>query len=535
VPSASCIEMSPQPSDPASAALARVSSKATSARAKEDVSRARRAVARWLSRARTVPRPLAALLAVATIQVVAWALVLPPFQGPDEDAHFAYAQYFAETGQAPGESTGNGRAISSEQEAAMDWAQLRSLRGVLGARPAWSAAEERRWQEVEASLPDAAGADGLGPNAVAQNPPLYYALEAIPYHLAPGGSFFNRFYVMRLASAVFYLAIVGLMWLIASELFRPLWARTLSTALVALQPKLAMLGAVVNPDILLALAWTAFIYAGVRILRRGPSRRRVLGAGAASAVALLTHGRGLAIVAALLALLVIAYLRWRPARREVIQTVALSVGPVAVALIALVVFTSDGPGSGGVYGGEVSRLGARGFNFREFLSYVWQFYLPKLTFMQPAIGPLDYGFREVYIKSFYGDFAWLEIEYPRFAIDLLAVATVALLLGVYTVAVRRLDAIRRSWPVIAFILLTAIALIGTLHVSSYRDLLLNPSDPLFTGRYLLPLVPILAIGVTSVATALPRTLAPLATGAVVATGVVLQLTALGMTFVRFYA
>jgi uncharacterized membrane protein YoaK (UPF0700 family) len=112
---------------------------------------------------------------------------------------------------------------------------------------------------------------------------------------------------------------------------------------------------------------------------------------------------------------------------------------------------------------------------------------------------------------------------------------VLLLLGVYTVAVRRLDAVRRSWPVIAFILLTAIALLGALHVSSYRDLLLNPSDPLFTGRYLLPLVSILAIGVTSVATALPRTLAPLATGAVVATGVVLQLTALGMTFVRFYA
>ena len=72
-------------------------------------------------------------------------------------------------------------------------------------------------------------------------------------------------------------------------------------------------------------------------------------------------------------------------------------------------------------------------------------------------------------------------------------------------------------------------------MSSYRDLLVNPSDPLFTGRYLLPLVSVLAMGVTVVVMALPRRLAPIATGVVIAFGVVLQLSALGITFVRFYA
>jgi len=476
-----------------------------------------------------------ALLAVATIQVVAWALVLPPFQGPDEDAHFAYVQQLAETGQAPVASGGNGRAISSEQNDAMNTAQLRSLRGVLGARPAWSEAEQERWRELEASLSDAASADGLGPNAVAQNPPLYYALETIPYHLAPGGSFFNRVYVMRFASAVFYLAIVGLMWLIASELFRPLWARTLATGVVALQPKLAMLGGIVNPDILLALTWTAFIYAGLRIVRRGPTPGRLLGAGLATAASVLTHGRGLPLVGALVALLVIAYVRWRPPRRELIRGVAIGAGPAALALLGLFVFTSDGAAGGGVYGGEVSRLGARGFNVREFLSYVWQFYLPRLDFMEPTIGPAGYGFKQVYIQSFYGDLAWLEIEFPRFATDLLAFATVLLLLGLYTVVVRRPDGVRRNWPEVAFLVLTALSLIVTLHVSSYRDLLVNPSDPLITGRYLLPLVSVLAVGVTVVVMALPRRLAPIASGVVLAIGVVLQLSALGMTFVRFYA
>ena len=511
--------MTPPQTDRQSSTLSRVSTK-TSA----------------LTRARSVPRPFVALMAIAAIQVVAWALVLPPFQGPDEDAHFAYVQKLAETGSGPAANSGNGRAVSSEQNAAMNEAQLRSLRGVLGARPAWSDAEQDRWREEEAKLSDAESADGLGPNAVAQNPPLYYALEAIPYHLAPGGSFFNRVYVMRLASAVFYLAIVGFMWLIASELFRPLWARTLATAVVALQPKLAMLGGIVNPDILLALTWTAFIYAGLLIVRRGPTPARLAGAGLATAASVLTHGRGLPLVGALVVLLVIAYVRWRPPRRDLLRGLAIAAGPALLALLALFVFTSGGGAAGGgVYGGEVSRLGAKGFNVREFLSYVWQFYLPRLDFMEPAVGPAGYGFKQVYIQSFYGDLAWLEIELPRFAIDLLQMATLLLLLALYTVVIRRPRDLRRAWPEVTFVLLTALALIFTLHVSSYRDLLVNPSDPLITGRYLLPLVSVLAMGITVVVMALPRRLAPIATGVVIAFGVVLQLSALGITFVRFYA
>ena len=74
-----------------------------------------------------------------------------------------------------------------------------------------------------------------------------------------------------------------------------------------------------------------------------------------------------------------------------------------------------------------ARSARAAFNVRELLSYVWQFYLPKLEFMQPTIGIPNYGFREVYIQSFYGDLASLEVEFPRFVTDLLGLATVLLL------------------------------------------------------------------------------------------------------------
>jgi 4-amino-4-deoxy-L-arabinose transferase-like glycosyltransferase len=485
-------------------------------------------------KARSVPRPLVALLAMATIQVVAWMVVLPPFQGPDEDAHFAYVQHLAETGGRPAPPTSGSRSFSTEQGEAMKWADLFVLRGILAARPGWVEAEERRWDEVEASLPDEASSDS-DQNAAGNNPPLYYALETIPYHLAPGGSFFNRFYMARVGSAIFYVAAVAFMWLIASELFRPVWARTLATAIFGLHPKFAMVGALVNPDTLLVLIWTVFIYVALRIVRHGPSMRRLIGVGATTAASLATHGRGVAIVPALVAVLGIAYIRWRPPVRQTLLVAAIGLG-VAIAGLGLAgIFTTGISGEDAAYGGVLGWVDDPRFNIRQFLSYVWQFYLPKLEFMQPSIGAPGYGFREVYIQSFYSDLSWLEIQYPRFAIDLLHVATMLLLVALYTVVVTRLAAVRRNWPTIAFLLFTGLSMVALLHLSSYTTMLTDPGDPVLTGRYLLPLLSLLAIGVTVVVTALPRRIGAFATGALVAAGIVLQLSGLGLAFVRFYA
>jgi hypothetical protein len=512
-------------------ALSRMAPGAVRARARARSPRT--AVARWVGKARTIPRPLVALLAIATIQVAAWILVLPPFQGPDEDAHFAYVQHLAETGERPGRP-GSGFTYSTEQGEAMKWADLYVLRGVLGARPGWTKAEEQRWHEVEASLPDEASSDSEQ-NAAGANPPLYYALETIPYHVAPGGSFFNRFYVARFGSAVFYVAAVAFMWLIASELFRGVWARTLATSVFALHPKLAMNAAVINPDTFLMLVWTVFIFVGLRIIRHGPSVKRLLAAGTLAMASILTHGRGLAIVPALLVLLGIACVRWRPPAKQALRGAAISLGITVAGLALAGVFTSGVSGEGAAYGGTIGLVEDQSFNIRQFLSYVWQFYLPRLEFMQPSIGVPWYGFREVYIQSFYSQFASLEIEYPRFVIDLLQVATVLLMFALYTVAVTRVDAVKRSWATISFLLLTGLSMVALLHVSSYTAMLVNPGDPVITGRYLFPLLSLLAIGVTVVVTALPRRIGAFATGAIVATGIALQLSGLGMAFVRFYA
>lgn len=503
-------------------------------RAGATAARARAAARRSLARLRGVPLPLTALIVVGAIHVAAWIAVTPAFQGPDEAAHFAYAQHLAETGSPPEKVAGNGLTQSTEQSQAMDWAGLHSLIGVVGARPAWSDVEEREWEKAEAALPADASDDGEGPNAVAGNPPLYYAYEAVAYHAAPGGSLFGRYYAMRITSALFYLVMIPFAWLIAAELFASLWPRALVTAIVALQPKLAALGATINPDILLAAIWTAFLYVAVRTLRGGPTRGRLVALGLLSAASLLTHGRGLAILAPLAAVLLFTWLRHRPERREALRGIGLCVGILAAGAIALLAFRGLS-GGGGAYSGDISGFADQSVSVRQFVSYLWQFYLPKLEFMAPTIGPQDYGFRQVYVAGFFGDYASLEITLPRTLVDILEIGIVLLFLALYTLAVARWRTVRQWWDTAALILIAGLSMILLVHLVSYRNMLITPNDPLFAGRYLMPLVPIFAVGVTTVVAALPRRGAALAAGLIVGAEIVLALSGLGLSLVRFYA
>jgi Predicted membrane protein (DUF2142) len=503
-------------------------------RAAATLGRAREGARRSLARARSIPRPLAVLLLVGAIHVAAWLAVTPAFQGPDEPAHFSYAQQLAETGSPPEKLGGNGRSRSTEETLAMDWAGLHSLIGVLDARPAWSDAEERAWEEVEAALPAGASEDGLGPNAVAGNPPLYYAYEAVAYHAAPGGSLFARFHAMRIASALLYLLTIPLAWLIAAELFKPLWARALTAAIVAIHPKLASLGASINPDVLLTTVWTAFIYVAIRTLRHGATRGRLAAIGILAAASVLTHGRGLAILGPLAALLLFTYLRHRPGRGPAVRQAGLCLGIVAVGALLLVAFKSLSSGEG-AYAGEISGFGEQSFSVRQFISYVWQFYLPKLSFMESTVGPQDYGFREVFIQGFWSDYAHLEIVLPSTAVDLLQVSSIALLIALYTLAVMRRETFREWWDTAALLLVAGVSMILLVHLVSYRNLLGDPHDPLYAGRYLLPLISVFAIGVTVFVAALPRRIVPVAAGLTIGVSIALVLSGIGMSLVRFYA
>lgn len=488
-----------------------------------------RALAR---RVRAAPAPLVLLLVVAAILGTAWALVTPPFQGPDELDHFAYVQHLAETGGAPSPTAyGGAGSHSTEETQALDALGLWAAMGDPLARPAWSALDVRQWAAFERGLPARARSDGDGADPVAKNPPLYYAYASAAYLASPSRSLFARLLASRLAGVLLFVLTVGLTWLAASELTPRRWVRVLATGVVALEPQLAFMSGIVNADILLVAIWTAFVALAARTLRRGPTAARTLGLFALAAASALTHGRGLALLPPLAVVWGLAWWRFRPPLRAALRWSAAGAALLAAALVALRLFAS-GSGGGTLYGGQTDYIHQAGFKLGQFLAFVWRFYFPGLPGMPARIGP-DYGFRQMFVETFYGAFGSLDVRYSARVYGVLHLATLLGLAALAVALVARRRELRAQWPTVLGLATVGASLVALLHLVSYLSLL-GSSDPLIVGRYALPLIGLLGLAVAFVASSLPRRLGPLLAAAVLAGGVALQLGGLALTVGRFY-
>ena len=330
---------------------------------------------------------------------------------------------------------------------------------------------------------------------------------AIPYRVLDGLPLIKRLFVLRLFNLPFYLATIAFTWLIAGELFARLrWKQTLAAGVVALQPQLAFMSAVINADIALAAMTTAFVYAALRLVRAGPSLRRVVAASALSAAALLTHGR----LASSPCRSCSSRCSWPTyASAPTSQRRSDAAGPRSRPWESPSAHTCSSAARRAAVstGGQVDAIqgfGAGRFSVRQFLSSIYQFYFQRLPSMQLRPGP-DFGYRQVFIETFYGTFGWLEIHFRPFVYELLQIASALGLVALYTACVTRWRAIVREWPSVVVMLSLVATLIVFLHYVSYRSLLANGgSDPIIVGRYLLPMISLFGVAVAFTVGALPR-------------------------------
>ena len=474
-----------------------------------------------------VSPPLLALLAVAAVEALAWIIVLPPLQGPDEISHFAYTERMVETRSIPfypgGIPKNPGHSTSTETNAAALYGGILAESRNPFARPPGSELSVELWHRQSSRSNRADRRDGGFASAMG-SPPLYYMYAALPYLATYPLDFFDREFAMRAANIPLLLGLVALMWAISGMLLPRRSLQVLATAAVALNPQLTHLAAVVNPDLFLATIWAAFFYLAILVVTRGPTRGRALGIGALTIASCLTHGRGIALVVPAAMVLTYAWWRWRPPTRRVAIAFLSAAGVVGLIAAYLALrYATLGPPT------------AR--SAREFVSYLWQFYLPKLSFMTPSFRP-DWTVRDAFIDRFYGTFAQLEVYFSPGVMNLLShltEAAIVLALVGLVVRVRSVRARSTALWVLAVFVVAAVAYLMDMHVAAYRSLAAGDSDPVVTGRYLLPLISIYGLGIALAVSWLPRRLAGVAGGFVLGGLAVLQLSAVGIVVERFYA
>jgi 4-amino-4-deoxy-L-arabinose transferase-like glycosyltransferase len=484
------------------------------------------------ARSRRPPAALVALLLLTAIVGVAWALVTPAFQAPDENSHFGYVQTLAERFALPGQA---GRPpLSREQIIAGSLSNSDQAAQQLQARMEWSRSAYDRWRAQAALLSHDARTDGGGGNPASSNPPLYYLYEAIPYRLAEGGDLFTRLTVTRLASVLWMLLTVAGVWLLAGEVFaRERLAQLAAAGTAGLLPMVGFVSASLNPDAMLYAEWSVALWLGVRLLRRGPSLGGAAALFAVVGLACMTKATSYALIPAALFALAVALRRFHG--RRVTGWLPAAVAAGAALVLTLGVWFVVARAAGRPAAAQVAdATGAASFNLREFLSYVWQFYLPHLSFQTPfdQIPGSHLPVYDIWLTTGWAAFGWLEVRFPGWVYVVLMVVTA----GVAGLALAGLWRARRrvDLAVVGFLALGAVMLVAGLHWTEYH-MLISHQGPFNNGRYLLPLVGIAGLAVAGAVRWLRPAARATGVAAALAALLVLNVLSLGLCLERFYA
>jgi 4-amino-4-deoxy-L-arabinose transferase-like glycosyltransferase len=465
---------------------------------------------RVMAAARRVPVAAWLCALVAGLSALTWSLVTPPFHVPDEVSHFAYAQYLAETGELPREN--NDLSYSPEQQTVLHLTDFYLVIGEARGRPPWTRAQDRALDDAPAGDPVSTG----NAQSATNNPPLYYLLQAVPYHLAASLDLPDRLMFMRLLSVLMAAVTALATFLFVREALPSTpWAWTAGGLVAAFQPLFGFISSGVQNDAMLYMSSALLFLALARAFRHGLTPRRGAAIGAAASLGLLSKLTFIGLIPG--ALLAVALLAWRGRDAHDRRTVQKG-AVVATAIVATVgllyiganVALFDRPALPGAIGTTGSSSAAaptdaapgdaapaeQSGGMRERVAYIWQLYLPRLPFMSeqfPGANPMP----NLWLHGWIGRFGWLDASWPdavyrwgRWLLVLLGA------LAVFATGrrLRRDSAWRERWPELVSYAGVALGLLVIIGLGGYRAR--ETGQPGFEqARYLLPLLPLYAAAV----------------------------------------
>lgn len=476
---------------------------------------------------------------IVFLSLLAWAIVTPAFQAPDEPTHLAYIQRLAETGKAPRPSDSARPALSAQGRSALEATRFSAIIGNPLGKPAREPADVERARALLDA--DASQDDGGGAAAYSSYPPLYYALGAGPYLAADaaGATLVGSLTAVRLLSCLLSALTVLLLFLFAREIVPSTRAAWPTAALgVGLMPYFGFIGSSVNNDVLVATISAAVLLVIARSMRHGLTVRRAVSLGLLCAAGVITKPTFYGLIPGiLLAVAFVVTRAWRTDRATAPRaaTAVLLSFAAPVALYAALNY--------GVWGRSLTPRGtglpdaavvtSARQSVSGLLSYVGQFWLPRAWFLNDQVDGV-YPLWETMFKGYAGRFGWLDYAFPGWVFNVVLAVWVMLLgLVVRALVICRAALRGRVAEVIVYTAMV-LGLIVVIGVPGY-DYRLSTGYPFEQARYLFPL-----LGLHAALIALAVRGAGARIGAYLAPSLILLTAALNtggllITFARYYS
>lgn len=329
------------------------------------------------------------LITAALLTVVAfWATLAPLYDAPDEALHMNSAIRLAEGGgwPDPGDAEVSNMVLAAQGQAAIPAADRVSL------------------AELRAENPGYNGVDQM-----TQHPPLYYAYVAVVLNAVDFLEIRSDHALLaaRLAGLLFVLPLPFMAWDSVRRITRSPRAGLVGAASLLAVPQLAhIMGSVSNDSMTVAFG-SAVIWLGVRVMTGDRSWWTTVGIGLALAVALLTKGTAVPLVA-YVAFVMVFWPRELSVRQRLVRAlVSLSAGFLGGWWWARNLL---------VYGA----LQPAGLVYDE---------NPWAEGTGPSVG---YFVEQLWVRvstSFWGNFGWLTHPLPTYLTDFLTVTCVVVVLA----------------------------------------------------------------------------------------------------------
>ena len=473
---------------------------------------------------------------IALVNSAVWGILVPPFQVPDEVTHFAYAQYLAETGKPPVQRPGN--PYSPQEQVALTNSFFFNVIGFPQIRGIITKSEDRNLRAALARNPSP-NSGGVG-NPQANQPPLYYALAAVPYLLSPSHGVFARLALMRLLSALMAACTVLAVFLFLRELFPASpWTWTVGALAVAFQPMFEFISAGVQPDNLLYLTSALAFFMLMRAYRRGLTRRRAAAIGGIIAAGLLSKLTFIGLLPGIA--LAVLLLVWRASagdRRGALQMLWIATAVAAVpallyAVLNLTVWGRGSPTAGGLAIATANVTPTGGvISLRQTLDYTWQLYLPRLPFMHRHYFS-EFPPTHFWLNGLIGHFGWLDYAFPNwlYTVGRYVLIVLVALAGAGVIRLRK--AITSVLPIfVCFGVMT----LGVLAEIGYAGIRYRASTGFGfeQARYLFPMLALYGMFIVLVARGAGRRWAPVLGAALVLLAMAHSLFAETLTISRYY-